>query len=250
MNLVTIFEALTTSEVSLLLSRHLGVPVAEFDSLAHDRAFLDSLGIRAPSIEGYLAPDTYEFLPGTSPEVAFRTMARRTQMYLREAAGTDTLPLRLSLAQVLTLASIVDSEAGVDDERPVIAQVYLNRLRKGMRLQADPTVAYGMGKVPRSRLYLRQLQVDTPFNTYLHEGLPPGPICNPSRRSITAVLKPAAGVKDLYFVARGKGRHFFAQTYEQHLENIRVARAILAPAADTVMVSADTMLVGPPHPLP
>ena len=166
-------------------------------------------------------------------------------MYLREAAGTDTLPLRLSLAQVLTLASIVDSEAGVDDERPVIAQVYLNRLRKGMRLQADPTVAYGMGKEPRSRLYLRQLQIDTPFNTYLHEGLPPGPICNPGRRSIAAVLKPAVMVKDLYFVARGQGRHFFAQTYEQHLENIRLARAILTPPTDSAKVATDSSKVSP-----
>src|SRR5438093_7780098 len=113
MNLVTLPEGLTAKEISALLANHLGVPVAAFDSLAHDRAFLDSLGISAPSIEGYLAPDTYEFLPGTSPEVAFRTMARRTMGYLRKAAGTDMLPLGLSLHEVLTLASIVESEAQV-----------------------------------------------------------------------------------------------------------------------------------------
>lgn len=238
LNLVTIFEGLTTVEVSGRLSQHLGVPYAAFDSLAHDRAFLDSLGIAAPSIEGYLAPDTYEFLPGTSPEVAFRTMALRTLAYLHRAAGTDTLPLGLSLHEVLTLASIVESEAQMDDERPRIAQVYLNRLGKGMKLQADPTVAYGIGKVPRSRLYLRQLQMESPFNTYLHVGLPPGPICNPSRRSIEAVLHPARQYQDLYFVARGQGRHFFAKTYEDHLENIRQARAIIAAARDTTVVIA------------
>ena len=111
LNVVTIPEGLTTTEVSLLLPNHLGVPVAEFDSLSRDRAFLDSLGIAAPSIEGYLAPDSYEFLPGTSPKVAFRTMANRTLgILLRVADGRDSLPLGLSLHQVLTLASIVEAD--------------------------------------------------------------------------------------------------------------------------------------------
>jgi len=226
LNLVSIPEGLTTTEVSLLLSNHLGVPVAEFDSLAHDRVFLDSLGVSAPTVEGYLAPDSYEFLPGTSPEVAFRTMVGRTRgVLLRSAAGRDSLPLGLSLYQLLTLASIVEAEAVMDDERPRIARVYLNRLQKGMKLQADPTVGYAMGRGPRVRLYLRNLRVDSPFNTYLHGGLPPGPICNPGRASIEAVMNPTEGSHDLYFVARGGGRHLFSETYEGHLGNIRMIRA-------------------------
>lgn len=226
LNLITIPEGLTSSEVSLLLSNHLGVPVAEFDSLAHDRAFLDSLGISAPSIEGYLAPDSYEFLPGTAPEVAFRTMAKRTlETLLRAAAGRDSLPLGLSLHQVLTLASIVEAEAQVDAERPRIARVYLNRLGMGMRLQADPTVGYALGTGPRTRLSLRQLRVASPFNTYLFEGLPPGPVCNPGRASIAGVIDPLPDVKDLYFVADGRGRHLFSETYAQHLANIRLVRS-------------------------
>ncbi len=225
LNVVTIPEGLTTTEVSLLLSNHLGVPVAEFDSLASDRAFLDSLGISAPSIEGYLAPDSYEFLPGTSPEVAFRTMANRTLgILLRAAAGRDSLPLGLSLHQVLTLASIVEAEAGVDIERPRIARVYLNRLAMGMRLQADPTVGYAIGGRPRTRLLFRDLRVASPFNTYLYQGLPPGPICNPGRASIAGVIDPLPGVKELYFVADGTGRHMFSQTYEEHLARIRQVR--------------------------
>jgi len=110
LDLVTIPEGLTTGEVSLLLSNRLGVSIASFDSLAHDRAFLDSLGIKAPSVEGYLAPNSYEFLPGTQPEVVFRTMVKRTRdELLRAAAGRDSLPLGLSLYQLLTLASIVES---------------------------------------------------------------------------------------------------------------------------------------------
>ena len=224
-NLVTIPEGLTLSEVSLLLSNHLGVPLAEFDSLAHSRPFLDSLGIQAPSLEGYLAPDSYEFLPGTSPEVAFRTMTNRTRRILLDAAaGRDSLPLGLSIYQLLTLASIVEAEAQAPEERPRIARVYLNRLAQGMRLQADPTVGYAMGKGPRTRLYYSNLRIDSPFNTYLHEGLPPGPICNPGRASIEAVMNPTPGDRNLYFVARGGGHHLFALSYEQHLANIRSVR--------------------------
>jgi UPF0755 protein len=251
LNLVTIPEGLTTDEVSLLLSNHLGVPISAFDSLAHDRAFLDSLGITAPSIEGYLAPDSYEFLPGTSPEVAFRTMARRTiDMLLRAAAGRDSLPLGMSLHQVLILASIVEAEAQVDDERPRIGRVYLNRLEKKMRLQADPTVGYALGTGPRTRLSLRQLRVASPFNTYLYEGLPPGPICNPGRESIVAVIDPLpTSVEDLFFVANGRGRHVFAETYEAHLANIRSVRQPVTRAESTVAAAETTRVAksaGPP----
>lgn len=232
LNQVTISEGLTQEEISVLLSRHLGVPAAAFDSLAHDRAFLDSLGVPAPSVEGYLAPDTYEFLPGTLPEVAYRRMAaRQREVLARATAGRDSLPLGLSLHEVLTLASIVDSEAQMDDERPRIARVYLNRLQKGMRLQADPTVAYAVGLVPRSRLYLRQLRAVSPYNTYTVEGLPPGPICNPGRRSIEAVVTATPALRDLYFVARGDGRHMFSETYDGHLANIRTAKAMQAARA-------------------
>jgi UPF0755 protein len=114
----------------------------------------------------------------------------------------------------------------VDDERPRIARVYLNRLQRGMKLQADPTVGYAMGRGPRVRLFFKNLRIDSPFNTYLHEGLPPGPICNPGRASIESVLNPTDGARDLYFVARGtSGRHLFAETYEQHLANIRLVRS-------------------------
>jgi UPF0755 protein len=238
LSLVTIPEGLTLGEVGLLLSNHLGVEAADFDSLGTDPAFLDSLGVAAPSVEGYLAPDSYEFLPGTEPEVAFRTMAaRQRDIFNDAAAGRDSLPLEMGYHEVLTLASIVESEAQIDAERPLIASVYLNRLMKGMRLQADPTVAYAMGRRPGSRVYLSHLRSNSPFNTYLYEGLPPGPICNPGRASILAVLDPQPGVKALFFVADGRGRHLFANTYREHLENIRRVRGVQGPeprGADTL----------------
>lgn len=160
-----------------------------------------------------------------------RTMAaRQREVLLAAAAGRDSLPLEMSLHQVLTLASIVESEAQYDVERPVIASVYLNRLVKGMRLQADPTVAYGLGRRPGSRVYLSHLRNNSPYNTYMYEGLPPGPICNPGRASIRAVLNPAPEVDALFFVADGRGRHLFAATYREHLENIRRVRAPQAGA--------------------
>jgi UPF0755 protein len=232
LNLVTIPEGLTLLETGTLLSRHLGVPVAEFDSLGHDRAFCDSVGVDAPSLEGYLGPDTYEFLPGTPPEVALRTLVARQKEVLRRAsAGRDSLPLGLSLHQLLILASIVECEAQRPSERPRIAQVYLNRLGAGIRLQADPTVAYALRLVPRSRLYLRDLRHESPYNTYLHEGLPPGPICSPGPASIAAAMDPAREERALFFVARGDGSHLFSRTYGEHLENIQRARVLRADAA-------------------
>jgi UPF0755 protein len=232
LNLVTIPEGLTLLEVGVLLSHHLGVPIAAFDSLGNDTAFCASLGVRAPSLEGYLAPDTYEFLPGTAPGVALSTMVARQRLVLRRAAaGRDSLPLGMTLHEVLTLASIVESEAQLSSERPRIARVYVNRLGRGMKLQADPTVAYGMGLSPRSRVLLRYLSNNSPYNTYLYPGLPPGPICNPGAPSIQAALNPAPDEPSLYFVARGDGGHLFALTYQEHLQNIRRAQTLRVQAA-------------------
>ncbi len=229
LDLLTIPEGLSVPEVAALLAPRLGVPAGAIDSLARDPALLDSLGVDGPSLEGWLAPDSYEWLPGTAPEVALRTMVEHTRERLKAAtAGLDSLPLGMNLQQVLTLASIVECEAQVNDERPRIARVYLNRLEKGMRMQADPTVAYGEGRSPRRKLTYRDLLHESPYNTYLHEGLPPGPIASPGERSIRAVLEATPDVRDLYFVARGDGRHMFAATYEQHLSNIQAARALQA----------------------
>ena len=147
-------------------------------------------------------------------------------VYQQAAAAGNT---RLSLHEVLTMASIIEREAVLDQERPIIAGVYLNRLQNGMKLDADPTVQYAMGYQPATRQWWKtpvSLEeygaVDSPYNTYLHEGLPPGPIASPGIQSIRAVLSPAKH-DYLYFVAlpAGSGRHAFSSTYEEHLENVR-----------------------------
>ncbi len=184
------------------------------------------------SLEGYLYPDTYR-LPAEGATVLdllkrqLDTFAAVVMPYWRgaEAAGTT----KLTLHQVLTVASIVEREAAVDDERPAIAAVYLNRLARGMKLQADPTVQYAMGFQPdtgrwwKVPVYLDEYDaVAGPYNTYKVAGLPPGPICAASLNSILAVLEPAQH-DYLYFVALpdNSGRHAFAATFEEHLENVR-----------------------------
>ena len=229
LNLVTIPEGLMISETALMIQRQVGIRARSIDSLAHDPAMLDSLDVSAPSLEGWLAPDSYEWLPGTSPEVILRTMVARTRDRVQRAtAGDDSLPLGMNAHEVLTLASIVESESRAEVERPRIARVYLNRLDRGMLLQADPTVGYALGRGPRSRLTFKDLRVESPYNTYRHEGLPPGPICSPGLSAIEAVMHATPGINDLYFVANGKGTHIFAPTYEKHLANIAFVKGRMA----------------------
>ena len=232
LDLVTIPEGLMINEAAALIEREVGISAAELDSLSRDPALLDSLGIAAPSLEGWLAPDSYEWLPGTAPDVVLRTMVTRTRERVQRAtAGYDSLPLGMNAHEVLTLASIVESESRAKEERPRIARVYLNRLDRGMLLQADPTVGYALGRGPRSRLTFKDLRVVSPYNTYRHEGLPPGPICSPGEAAIVAVMNATPDTKDLYFVARGEGRHLFAPSYEEHLANIAYVKGKMAAAA-------------------
>ncbi len=184
------------------------------------------------SLEGYLFPDTY-LVPAegaTAIDVLTRQLdtfgARIVSLYQEARAAEQT---QLTLHEVLTLASIVEREAVVPDERPAIAGVYLNRLRQGMKLEADPTVQYAMGYQPQSDQWWKTpvsleeySAVDSPYNTYLYAGLPPGPIAAPGLNSIQAVLAPASH-DYLYFVAvpDGSGRHVFATTFEEHQENVR-----------------------------
>jgi UPF0755 protein len=184
------------------------------------------------SLEGYLYPDSYE-LPregATAADLLKRQLdefeAKVMPVYWEAVAQDPATP---DLHQVLTLASIVEREAVLDEERPTIAGVYLNRLARGMRLEADPTVQYAMGFQPASGqwwktpVFLEEYsQVDSPYNTYLYTGLPPGPIAAPRLASIRAVLNPEQH-DYLYFVAEpgGSGRHIFSRTFEEHLENVK-----------------------------
>jgi UPF0755 protein len=191
---------------------------------------MSELGVKAPSLEGYLFPDTYRFRLGTTAREAIVKMVAETERIfdLRRRGRADSIGM--TVLEVLTLASIVEAEAMIDRERPRIAAVYHNRLEHGWRLEADPTVRYAMGNY-RRKLYYGDLDVDSPYNTYRNTGLPPGPICSPGLSSIDAVLYPRPDTHDFFFVSNGDGTHSFSRTFDEHIRaRNRVARAREGPA--------------------
>lgn len=177
--------------------------------------------------EGYLAPDTYFFAPGTPASEAARVIVETGLARAEAAANAGGLPVRargLSTHELVTLASIVEAEARLEHERPLIAAVYLNRLRAGWRLDADPTVAYALDR-RGERLYYHHLDAASPYNTYRHGGLPPGPIGNPGQAALAAVARPDTGCRALFFVADGRGGHVFSRTATEHARAVAAYRS-------------------------
>ena len=221
---VVIPEGFMLHEIAALLDEHVDVDSTAFHDLALDRSFVRELGFDAPSLEGYLFPDTYLFdWPLTAREAAQRMTHRFREIYESEVAQIAD-STSFSRIEVVTLASIIQAEAVWDSEMPHISAVYHNRLDKGWRLEADPTVAYALGGV-RRRLYYRDLRVESPYNTYRRKGLPPGPICSPGIMALRAAVEPLEGCRDLYFVANGGGRHHFSKTLAEHLDVQRRIKA-------------------------
>jgi UPF0755 protein len=219
---VTIPEGWNLLNIVPALATALGAPPDSVEAAVRDTALLRELDVPTPTLEGYLFPDTYIFSYGTSPRVAVREMVNRF-LQVWEPAWDDRLQqLAMSRNDVIALASIIEREARLPEERPVISAVYHNRLRLQMPLQADPTVEYALG-MHRDRLYYRDLDVESPYNTYRHPGLPPGPIASPGKASIEAALFPAA-VPYLYFVASPDGHHEFRTTFKAHTEAVQEAR--------------------------
>jgi UPF0755 protein len=177
---------------------------------------LADIGIGDRSAEGWLFPDTYRFAPGVSDVEILRKAHATMKKKLAEAwaARDPKVPLATPY-EALILASIVEKETGVGSERPLIAAVFLNRLKGGMRLQTDPTVIYGMGQSFDGNIRKKDLAADTPWNTYTRDGLPPTPIAMPGAASLQAAVKPA-DTDALYFVSKGDGSHQFSKTLDEH----------------------------------
>jgi UPF0755 protein len=196
----------------------LGIDSEKIISLCHDEKFIHKLGIDAKSLEGYLLPETYSFYWQPDEQEILERMLDGFKRFYTDSLAEQQEQLDVTQLEILTLASIVEAESGMDGERPIIAGVYWNRLRKRMRLEADPTIQYALGE--EKRLRFKDLNVDSPYNTYRHSGLPPGPINNPGKSSILAALFPQRHAF-LYFVATGTGGHRFAKNYSDHQKNIR-----------------------------
>jgi UPF0755 protein len=213
-HVVTIPEGFSLAQIQAVVTARLAQPADSFDVAVHDTALLHRLDIPTPTLEGYLFPDTYSFQDGTTARTAVNTMVRRFEQIWTPGWTARLDTVHLSRNDVMALASIVEKEARLAAERPVIAAVYLNRLKRGMLLQADPTVQYALGKHV-SRVFYKDLEIESAYNTYKHAGLPPGPIASPGRASIEAALYPAA-VPYLYFVAFPDGHHEFRTTLADH----------------------------------
>jgi len=222
---VTIPEGFTLAQIAQRLAKAGLADEQQFRAAATAQAVADILPVNLPeevrNAEGYLFPETYRFTLGTAPEKLVARMIGEvekrfiTQLWEPLPSGQRWA----SLHQTVTLASLVEEEAQLDSERALIAGVLKNRLERGMRLECDATVQYALGE-HRRRLTRPDLQVDSPYNTYRHAGLPPGPISCPGLDCLRAALKPAQ-TQYLFYVARGDGSHIFSRTYQEHLAAIR-----------------------------
>lgn len=212
---VTFLEGWDLKQFAMEIEKKLNISSDEILKKCTDSNYIRQLGLNVANLEGYLLPNTYYFSKGESADGIINYLVMQTQkIFDTKDVQTALTNLNMSEHQILTLASIVEGEAVLDEERPVIASLYYNRLKKGMRLQADPTIQYLLDGPPR-RLLNKHLEIDSPYNTYKYRGLPPGPINNPGLASIMAAIHPA-DTNYLYMVAVGDGSHAFSTNLIDH----------------------------------
>ncbi|MGC8717050.1 MAG: endolytic transglycosylase MltG [bacterium] len=214
---VTIPEGFNSKEIAQRLESAGVVSKEAFLSALNNRIEGNYPSFISPPYEGFLFPDTYEFYIGMKPELVIKKFLDRFIKVLPSDFEKKALRLNLSPRETIILASLVEKEARFDYERPIIAQVLLKRLKIGMKLQCDATIQYLLDK-PKERLTYDDLKIQSPYNTYLYYGLPPGAISNPGLSSIKAVINPS-NTDYLYYVAKGDGHHIFSKTYKEHLLN-------------------------------
>jgi len=221
---ITIPEGWTAAQIATRIADSTQVALDSVRALVFDSSAAERYDVPGPTLEGYLYPATYIFPAGTRPEKVISTLVERYKRVWTPALRARADSLGMSEKEVVTLASIVEREAKVWEERPTIAAVYHNRIRIGMPLQADPTVQYALGEQQARLLYKHIDSVrESPYNTYTHSGLPPGPIASPSAGAIEATLNPAA-VDYLFFVASPDGRHTFTRSLGEHNTAKRAAQ--------------------------
>ncbi|MBZ0158853.1 MAG: endolytic transglycosylase MltG [bacterium] len=216
---VTIPEGFSARQIAEALQGKGLVDQDRFMSLLRDRQLLTQYRVDGESLEGYLFPDTYRLTKGLGEEAIIGLMVQRFTEVFGPAERARAIELKMSVAQVVTMASLIEREAKADEERPLISAVFHNRLRLGMPLQSDPTVLYSLSRFS-GKLTKTNLRARSPYNTYLHRGLPPGPIASPGRASVKAALYPASS-RYLYFVSKNNGTHAFSNTLREHGAMVR-----------------------------
>jgi len=238
-------------QIAELLRKLAAVDSTQFVTLARDSTFVASLGVPSRIADGYLLPETYDIEWHEEAPSVLERMTTKFFKVFGDSLRSRTDSLGMSINEVVTLASIIEKEAYLKTEMPRISAVFHNRLKLGLKLQADPTVRYALGKW-KGRVMYSDLKIDSPFNTYLVIGLPPYPICNPGRTSIFAALYPQPGAQELFFVAQGDGSHYFSVSgldherakarYKSYLDSLRTVgeldSLVRAGSLDSVMVDS------------
>lgn len=217
--MITIPEGFTLQQIAERLAENRVADRTRLLAAAHDSALLNELGIVAQNLEGYLYPETYRFVPGISEPDLLRMMVAQFNQQFSRLHKSLKGELPLAKHQLVTLASIIQKETGLEEEMPLISAVFHNRLNRNIPLQTDPTVIYGI-KNFNGNLTRKDLQRPSAYNTYLNRGLPPGPIANPGFKALLAAARPADS-HYLYFVARGDSSHQFSKTLKEHNRAVR-----------------------------
>ncbi len=220
--LLTIPEGIWQKDLAELLHQKLGLSDDKFLQLSVNKPFISQLGIKSPSLEGYLLPETYYFHTGVKEVEVIKMLSSEMNKFLEKYRGRIE-ELEMSDNEVLTLASIIEGESNIVEEFAKISGVYHNRLKIGMALQADPTIQYLVRNKRKNKIYFKDLEIDSKYNTYKYAGLPPSPINNPGKDAIIAALYPEEN-NYYYFVADGTGGHIFAKNYAEHQKNVNEYR--------------------------
>ena len=233
---VTIPEGYDVRDIAPVIAKALSVSEDSVRAAVTDTAWKRRLDVPAPTLEGYLFPATYSFADGTSARDAVRVMLERFETAWRPEWNDRLQTLAISRHTAMTMAAIVEKEARKAEERPIIAAVYWNRVKKGMKLQADPTVQYALPSHVDRVLY-KDLEIDSKYNTYKYAGLPPGPIASPGEAAIAAALSPA-DVPYLFFVAHPDGHHEFRTTFAEHAQAIALVKRVRQAAGTSARKTA------------
>jgi UPF0755 protein len=230
-HIVTVPEGWTSFDIANELDRQKICGRDEFLIVAHDTSAIADIAPHAQSLEGFLFPSTYQFTRHTTCGQIAELMVKHFRLVWAtlDPSGSGKFPQGLTLPQVVTLASLVERETPNPQERPLVAGVFYNRLHLGYALQCDPTVQYALDLAgrPEKQIQAADLRIDSPYNTYEHRGLPPGPIANPGEASLRAAFDPAP-TDFLYFVANNEGGHFFSKTLAEHNQNVARYRHLLS----------------------
>lgn len=216
---VTIPEGIWQFELAKLFKEKLGLDSAKIVNLSKSKSFIGSLGLNVDYLEGNLLPETYFFYPNSTEEEVLRRLKNEMDKIFTSGVGKRLKDLKMTRQEILTLASIIEAESNIFSEYKTISGVYHNRLKRGMALQADPTVQYLIRERKNKKVFFKDLEINSKYNTYKYAGLPPGPINNPGKQAIIAALYPEKN-NYMYFVADGTGGHRYSVSYDEHTLNV------------------------------